>query len=253
MVPEVTLEISPVTGQKDPSNREFSETSQMVGGSTEPYGRCSYPSSCSQYSGIHGCLPKGLGCSPKRCSVKWPLIKQGISASHQCTGAKCCSSGPKGSSGGLTGSKSAHLFRQQDSGILSEQRRRHKFHRNVCSYLGNCGIHKFQKDPDKSKTRTWIPKCDSRLYHERGKVIQKDWSLHQQIFNQIYRIWHTPMVDLFATHLNYKLPIYVSPVPDKKACKIDAFEYLLGRPRWLCLLSSSHPATSNSKNNNIPM
>ena len=30
-------------------------------------------------------------------------------------------------------------------------------------------------------------------------------------------------------------------------------EYLLGRPRRLCLLSSSHPATSNSKNNNIPM
>ena len=41
-VPEVTLEISSVTGQKDPSNREFSETSQMLGGSTEPYGRCSY-------------------------------------------------------------------------------------------------------------------------------------------------------------------------------------------------------------------
>ena len=34
VVPEVTLEISPVTGQKDPNNREFSETSQMVGGST---------------------------------------------------------------------------------------------------------------------------------------------------------------------------------------------------------------------------
>ena len=56
----------------------------------------------------------------------------------------------------------------------------------------------------------------------RGKVIQTEWSLHQQIFNQICRVWHTPMVDLFATHLNYKLPIYVSPVPDKKAWKIDA-------------------------------
>ena len=30
----VTLEISPVTGQKDPSNREFSESAQMVGEST---------------------------------------------------------------------------------------------------------------------------------------------------------------------------------------------------------------------------
>ena len=56
----------------------------------------------------------------------------------------------------------------------------------------------------------------------RDKVIQTEWSLHQQIFNQICKVWHTPMVDLFATHLNYKLPIYVSPVPDRKAWKIDA-------------------------------
>ena len=55
----------------------------------------------------------------------------------------------------------------------------------------------------------------------RDRVIQTEWSLHQQIFNQICKVWHTPMVDLFATHLNYKLPIYVSPDPDKKAWKID--------------------------------
>ena len=163
VVPEVTLEISPVLGQKDPSNREFSETSLMVGGSTESYGRCSYPSSCSQHTGIHRCLSKRLGSSLKRDSAQWPLAKQGSSASHQCTGAKSCPSGPKGSSGALTGSKSAHLFRQQHSSISSEQRRRHPFHRNVCSYLENSGIHKFQKDPDKSKTCTWIPKRDSRL------------------------------------------------------------------------------------------
>ena len=64
VVPEVSLEISPVTGQKHPSNREFSETSQMVG-SAESHGRCSYPSSYSQHIGIHRCLSKGLGCSLK--------------------------------------------------------------------------------------------------------------------------------------------------------------------------------------------
>ena len=52
-----------------------------------------------------------------------------------------------------------------------------------------------------------------------AKVIQTEWSLHQQIFNQICRVWHTPMVGLFATHLNHKLPIYVSPVPDKRPGK----------------------------------
>ena len=28
--------------------------------------------------------------------------------------------------------------------------------------------------------------------------------------------WFTPHVDLFATRLNHKLPLYVSPVPEKK-------------------------------------
>ena len=56
----------------------------------------------------------------------------------------------------------------------------------------------------------------------RDKVIQTEWSLHQQIFNQICRVWDTPIVNLFATHLNHKLPIYVFPVPDTKAWKIDA-------------------------------
>ena len=77
------------------------------------------------------------------------------------------------------------------------------------------------QDPDKSKTYTWIPKCDSRLPIMKGQG-HTEWSLHQQIFNQICRVWHTPMLDLFATHLNHKLPIYVSPDPDKKAWKIDA-------------------------------
>ena len=39
---------------------------------------------------------------------------------------------------------------------------------------------------------------------------------------QICQKWFTPHVDLFATHLNHKLPLYVSPVPDPKAWDIDA-------------------------------
>ena len=216
MVPEVTLEISPVTGQKDPSNREFSETYQMAGGSTECYGRCSYPSSCSQHTGFHRCLPKRLWSSLKRDSAQWPLVKQGSSASHQYAGAKSCPSGPKGSPGALTGSKSVHLFREQHSSILSEQRR-HTFHRNVCSYLENSGIHKFQRDPDKSKTCTWIPKCDSRLpiMTGQGHTNRVVPSTDIQPNRYSTKVWHTPLVDLLATHLNHKLPIYVSPVPDK--------------------------------------
>ena len=224
----------------------------MVGGSTESYGRCSCPSSCSQHTGIHRCLTKGLGCS-QRDSVKWPLVKQGSSASHQCTGAKSCSSGPKGSSRALIGSKSAHLFRQQYSSILSEQRRRHTFHRNVYSYLENSGIHKFQKDPDKSKTRTWIPKCDSRLPITKGqghtnRVVPSSTDIQPYLQS----LAHTNGRSVCNSSKSQTSNLYIS-CPRQKGLENRCLEYLLGRSRQLCLLSSSHLATSDSKNNNIPM
>ena len=253
MVPKVTLEISPVTGQKDPSNREFSESSQMVGESTESYGRCSYPSSCSQHIGIYRCLPKRLGSSLERNSSQWPLVKQGGSASHQRIGAKSCSPGPKGVSGALARSKHAHLFRQQYSSILSEQRRRHPFNRNMCSYLENSGIHKFQKDPHKSKTCTWIPKCDSRLPIKKGqghtnRVVPSPTDIQPNLQS----LAHTNGRPVCNSSKLQTSNLCIS-FPRQKGLENRCIEYLLGRPRRLCLLSSSHPATSNSKNNNIPM
>ena len=56
----------------------------------------------------------------------------------------------------------------------------------------------------------------------RDRAIQTEWSLHPQVFREICQVWHKPMVDLFATSLNAKLPTYVSPVPDDKAWQIDA-------------------------------
>ena len=60
------------------------------------------------------------------------------------------------------------------------------------------------------------------LLSRSNQVQSTEWSLHPQVYNQIYRRWFTPHVDLFATHLNHKLPLYVSPIPDPKARDIDA-------------------------------
>lgn len=37
-----------------------------------------------------------------------------------------------------------------------------------------------------------------------------EWSLHPKIFKWILSIWDTPHLDLFASCLNNKLPVYVS-------------------------------------------
>ena len=56
----------------------------------------------------------------------------------------------------------------------------------------------------------------------RNQVIPSEWSLLPSVVKRIFHVWGSPNVDLFATHLNTKLPVYVSPLPDEVAWKVDA-------------------------------
>ena len=78
------------------------------------------------------------------------------------------------------------------------------------------------------------------------QVIQTEWSLHQEVFNQICNKWHWPQIDLFATRYNNKLPKFVSPVPDQKALAIDALS-LLGGTGSLRVSPSSAPGEGDSQ------
>ena len=60
-----------------------------------------------------------------------------------------------------------------------------------------------------------------------------------QVFKQIGQKWLTPHVDLFATHLNHKVPLYVSPVPDQNAWDIDALNI-----NWSGLTAYACPPTA---------
>ena len=55
-----------------------------------------------------------------------------------------------------------------------------------------------------------------------GQTIQTEWSLHPEVFKAICSQWHQPLVDLFATRFNNKLPQFVSLVPDPQAWAVDA-------------------------------
>ena len=55
-----------------------------------------------------------------------------------------------------------------------------------------------------------------------NRILSTEWSLDQGIAHQIFKLWGTPQVDLFATRLNHLLPLFVSPVPDHRACAVDA-------------------------------
>ena len=52
--------------------------------------------------------------------------------------------------------------------------------------------------------------------------VNTEWELHPVIFQAITLIWDCPLIDLFATSLNYNLETFVSPIPDQKAWAVDA-------------------------------
>ena len=55
-----------------------------------------------------------------------------------------------------------------------------------------------------------------------GQVLPTEWSLHPQVVQWVFHQSWTPLVDLFATRYNHKLPVFVSPVPDEQALDTDA-------------------------------
>ena len=59
----------------------------------------------------------------------------------------------------------------------------------------------------------------------RGQVMGTEWSLHPQVARALHRAWGNPSIDLFATCLNAKLPLYCSLVPDPQAVFEDAFRH----------------------------
>ena len=85
------------------------------------------------------------------------------------------------------------------------------------------------------------------LLSRSNQVQSTEWSLHPQVFKQICQKWFTPHVDLFTTHLNHKVPLNRSPVPDQNAWDIDAWN-INSLSHCLCLSSHSSPSQGDPKN-----
>ena len=86
-----------------------------------------------------------------------------------------------------------------------------------------------------------------------NQVQSTEWSLHPQVFKQICQKWFTPHVDLFATHLNHKLPLYVSPVPRPKGLGHRCSEHKLDESHCLCLPSYGSPSQGDPKYQAMPL
>jgi len=60
------------------------------------------------------------------------------------------------------------------------------------------------------------------LLSRKDKVIHTEWTLKQAVVDVIFGAWGKPNLDLFATRLNNRLPVWVSPMADPQAVGVDA-------------------------------
>ena len=55
------------------------------------------------------------------------------------------------------------------------------------------------------------------------KIFQHtEWSLNDSVLRQIFAIWGSPSIDLFASDNNHKIPVYCSWIPSRRALSGDA-------------------------------
>ena len=214
------LEISSVTGQPPSLDRYHFYTPRLVAEPCKRDERFRPSSQRPQYPTLYRCLKRRLGRSLRSKFYQGSVVRSGKKATHKRPRIE----------GSLTGPSKDQCQNQtvlvatDNSAVeayINKQRGTHSV--EMCALLW--------------KIMTWchhyhitlkarhIPGClnvMADLLSRSNQVQSTEWSLHPQVFKQICQKWFTPHVDLFATHLNHKLPLYVSPVPDPKAWGIDA-------------------------------
>ena len=150
------------------------------------------------------------------------MVRQGKKATHKCSRVEGGFSGPSKFQGPVSKPKSVGCNGQLNSSGLHKQTRRNSLSRDVrSSWKIMTWCHHYQIT---LKTRH-IPgylNVMAELLSRSNQVQSTEWSLYPQVFKQICQKWFTPHVDLFATPLDHKLLLYVSPVPDQNTWDIDA-------------------------------
>ncbi|XP_041484656.1 uncharacterized protein LOC121431212 [Lytechinus variegatus] len=80
---------------------------------------------------------------------------------------------------------------------------------------------------------SYIPGRDNLIadFLSRGRCLPSEWALNPEIFRSILHRWGPLDIDLFATALNRKLPVFCSRVNEMEASHLDAFSMNWGHQR----------------------
>ena len=87
----------------------------------------------------------------------------------------------------------------------------------------------------KSQAHSRVPQCNSLPSIQSNK---QNGHCIRRCSNRSVK-WFTPHVDLFVSHLNNKIPLFLSPVTDQHAWDIDAQNII-----WSGLIAYAYPPTA---------
>ena len=237
--PQGALEISSVTGQPLSLDRNHFSTPRVVAESLKCDERCRPSSQRPEYPTLYRCLKRRLGCSLRASRYK------GLWSDRE-----------KWQHINVLELKAVYLaLRSFKDQCQNQTMLVATDNSTVVAYINKQGgTHSAEMCAVLWKIMTWchhyqitlkarhLPGClnvMADLLSRSNQVQSTEWSLHPQVFKQIGQKWFTPHVDLFATRLNHKLRLYVSPVPDPKAWDIYALNL-----NWTCLTAYAYPLTA---------
>ena len=230
------LEISSIAGQPPSLDRNDICTPRLVAEPHKCDERCRLSSQRPQYPTLYRHRKWRLGRSLKSKFYKGSVVRQGKKATHKCSRVEGGFPGPSKLQGPVSEPNSASC-NSTVVAYINKQGGTHSV--EMCALL--CKIMTWCHHYHIALKARHIPGCLNVMadLSRSNQVQSTEWSLHPQVFKEIWQKWFTPHIDLFVSHLNHKLPLYVSPVPDQNTWDIDALNInWKGLTAYVCPLTA---------------
>ena len=167
------------------------------------------------------CVTVGMGSSPPRSISVGNMVGTGELVTHQSPRDESSVPSHKVVRRHCHQPSSDSDVRQFDGRNLCQQEGGHSLRLPLLVDRATSPMDRVPQCPSGSKVPARAIQCPGR----RNQVLGAEWSLHPQVARKLIRTWGSPLLDLFATHLNAKLPLYCSLIPDPQAAFEDAFRH----------------------------
>ena len=207
----------------DPSEaRLVGPSSPMVVGQEVHQSRSAAGCSRGSSTSIHRRVRVGLGSPFGRPPDEWELVDNGVHSTHQSIGTVGGPLRPTGLPSTADRSYVKTDVGQFLSGVVHTKTGGTV---SVPLYRLTREVLLLARDSQITILAKHIPgdrNALADLLSRMNKIVHTEWTLHQSVFKALCITWDTPSLDLFATRLNNRLPVFVSPMADPLAVDVDA-------------------------------